>query len=83
MAQEYDRASQGGAGFKNVSGTTLVGDFVYLVCDTDATFSAVCNIPGSDNVLSTARSEGVVVAGKFSSVTVTAGRVRAYLNAKV
>lgn len=82
--QEYDRSAQGGAGFKNVTAGPELGNFVYLVVDSPtATFSALSDIDGSDDLADETRSEGVVIPGKFKSVTVTAGRVRAYKNGKV
>ncbi len=83
MTNQYDRDSAGAAGFKYITGATLEGNFVYLVCDTDATFSAVTVMHDSDDLPSVARSEGMVIAGLFSSVTVTSGSVRAYINGKV
>ena len=70
------KESSGKSGFSYVTGTKT-GNFAYLVVDTAlAEFSAVGD--QCDDLPSVARSEGIIIAGSFSSVTVTSGAVRAY-----
>ena len=72
-----EKESAGKHGFVNVTGGTETGLFAYLVPDAGAaTFSATSQV--DSDLLSGERQSGEVVAGQFTSVTVTAGTVRAY-----
>ena len=78
--REANNLSMGQNGHLNITtgvNATPTNGFVYiaLICDADSTYSAVSAIGGSDDLVSQARPQDSIRIGRFSSCTVTSGRV--------
>lgn len=80
--REANNLSMGQDGFLNITtgvNATSPSGFIYiaLICDADSTYSAVSAVgtPNSDDLVSQARPQESIRVGRFSSCTVTSGRV--------
>lgn len=66
----------GNSGFRYLTSGTHVISGRFIVCDTISTYSALSK--NGDDLPQAQRAEGIVVAGEFTSITISTGSVRVY-----